>query len=123
MGKRSEGSRRRSREARVERSRAGRGCGVEGGGRGSRELEEGLESRVEGRGLWKKKESSDEGPESRAVEEEVERPESSGRGLAEGVELRVEGVLGAGRLSLDARDHLALRSQGLGEASCAAEGF
>ena len=39
------------------------------------------------------------------------------------MELRVEGVLGAGRLSLDARDHLALRSQGLGEASCAAEGF
>jgi hypothetical protein len=49
----------------------------------------------------------------------VTRVES--RGLAEGVELRVEGVLGAGRLSLDARDHLALRSQGLGEASCAAE--
>jgi hypothetical protein len=37
------------------------------------------------------------------------------------VELRVEGVLGAGRWSLDARHHLALRSQGFGEAGCATE--
>ena len=47
------GRRRRSRETRVERSRAGRGCGVEGRGRGV----EGRATRVEGicifgAGLW-----------------------------------------------------------------------
>jgi hypothetical protein len=55
--------------------------------------------------MWSR-ESSDEGRESRA---------------GGGVELRVEGVLGAGRWSLDARHHLALRSQGFGEAGCATE--
>jgi len=80
---------------------SGRGSRVEGGGRGRSR-----ETRVEGRGLEEDLESRDQG-----------------RGLAEGVELRVEGVLGAGRWSLDARHHLTLRSQGLGEADCAAEGF
>jgi len=69
-----------------------------------------------------------EGPESsvECVLEGIEGVESGGRGspgLEEDADSRVEGVLGAGRWSLDARDHLALRSQGLGEAGCAAEGF
>jgi hypothetical protein len=65
----------------------------------------------------------------------VEGPESSvvcvwegirAVGKVEGGESREEsrgsiGVLGAGRWSLDARHHLALRGQGLGEAGCAAE--
>ena len=79
--------------------------------------------------------TSDEGRESRAVEEEgVERPESSGEGIFSDIdeelsdERRVAwveclGIYCAGRWSLDARDHLALRSQGLGEAGFAAEGF
>ena len=91
--------------------------GVERRGSSGRELEEGVESRA-GRGFGV------EGRGSRALEEEgVERPESRVEGWMKKGESSGEGVLGAGRWSLDARHHLALRSQGFGEAGCAAEGF